>query len=321
MNDDDDRWLWDRAGEPDPVVERLEGLMAPLALPEGTRVPEAPPSRPSPWLPLGVLAALAGAVALVLALVDRGGGADGPRLYDEAGRALAPDSTFVATAERRRLTIGEGGEYGDLELTVGSRLRVARLGADETVLALDHGGLDAFVTARAHPGFFNVDTPSTRCVDLGCQYTLVVEDDGRAHVRVKLGRVAFRDTKRGREREVFVPHGAECWADPGRGAGTPRYLLGPRAQVLALDRYDALPEDAVAARREAAAEVVAGVEDERDLLPVWHLLQDPDPEVVALARGRLVEDYGELEPDAGGPRSAAADRAAWRERLWPDPYR
>jgi len=51
-----------------------------------------------------------------------------------------------------------------------------------------------------------VDTPSARAVDLGCQYTLNVDDRGDGLLKVTMGWVAF-DTD---GRESFIPAGAAC---------------------------------------------------------------------------------------------------------------
>ncbi|MBK6512880.1 MAG: hypothetical protein IPG04_01860 [Polyangiaceae bacterium] len=71
MSDD---YLWDKSGPPDPEVERLEGLFAPMRHEAPLSAPprRAPrPPRRGPWIAGGLLAAAA-AAALWLA-VDRSG--------------------------------------------------------------------------------------------------------------------------------------------------------------------------------------------------------------------------------------------------------
>jgi hypothetical protein len=113
--DRDDRYLWDRTGEPDREIEALEGLLAPLGLHLGTRGSGAPPAPRFASLP-------------VLAGEER----------------VALGSWIDATHAPREVSLGS---VARLTLDPGSRLRAARcvdLGCRYT-LAVDPRGV-----ARVH---------------------------------------------------------------------------------------------------------------------------------------------------------------------------
>jgi hypothetical protein len=326
-SDDPSDYLWDRTGVPDPEVRALEDLLRPLAHDARTLPPAAPlaavrrPAAPRRRRPLLVLASLAGAALVLVALARRGlepppsvglpDAAPAPRLSVASRGALAEAEWLEAADDDVDLVLGE--RLGRFTLRQGSLMQVRRLGADLTRLYLERGELHAFVSAEARPRFFQVDTPAARCVDLGCRYTLAVDEAGDAFVRVLTGRVAFENEGR----EAFVPAGALCRASRSRGPGTPRFEEAPAALVRALDAYDLASDPAT--RRARAAEVVANAASEEDALVLWHLLQDADDEVAAAAAARLAT----ILPLASGPpaagRPAAEHVAAWRdelERLW-----
>src|SRR5437870_3865902 len=85
------------------------------------------------------------------------------------------------------------------------------------VLAPARAWLHAVIAAP--PGQFVVDTPSATATDLGCAYTLRVDEDGSGLLSVEQGWVALEANGL----ESFVPAGASCRIDPARGPGTPRY--------------------------------------------------------------------------------------------------
>jgi hypothetical protein len=118
----------------------------------------------------------------------------------------------------------------------------------------------------APPGQFFVDTPSSTAIDLGCAYTLQVDQTGAGLVRVTTGWVGFEF----RGREAFIPAGAVCATRPGVGPGTPYYedLAAPTRDALAtLDFGHATPD----ARAAALTRVLTDAR-ERDAVTLWHLL-------------------------------------------------
>lgn len=291
-------YLFDKQGEPDPEIVRLEQLLGRFA--HGQRAARSPRARWLWLLPLPLLAA-AGIAAL---LWWRQEPPPPMRTFDvvrERGGAVGEDGWIEARHEPERLTVTN---VGWMTLGAGGRLRVTRLDGEEGRFYLEQGNLEAFVLPTVRPRFFQVETAATTCVDLGCKYVLDVDPETKiAHVRVTLGQVAFTEG----EREILVPRDAECTAVPGHGVGTPRFIECAEDLRRSLDAFDAAtsPDD----RRRAADDVVQAARTPRDSLPLWHLLADADVEVRGRAEAKLVALV-----------SAPADGRsieAWREHLEP----
>ncbi len=85
-------------------------------------------------------------------------------------------------------------------------------------LELARGKMSARIWAP--PRLFFVDTPSAVAADLGCAYTLEVDDDGGSVLHVTSGWVALQL----KDRESMVPAGAACETQPGIGPGTPYFV-------------------------------------------------------------------------------------------------
>ncbi len=114
-----------------------------------------------------------------------------------------------------------------------------------------------------------MDTPSARATDLGCVYTLHVDDDGVGLLSVQAGWVAFEFNGR----EVFVPSGASARTVPRQGPGTPRYGDVGQAFEDALDEVDWGGD---ARRTEPSLEYVLAHARERDAMTLWHLVSRVD---------------------------------------------
>ena len=314
-------YLWDRTGAEDPEVAALERLLSPLkhdgrALEVGRRARGARPGM-HPWL--AVAAAVLMALTLTFAVHPAPGAleisAPGTIALQvvEKREQLAAGAWFTATAERREFALGE---VARIVLDEGSRVKVDRLHTAQARLYLEHGGLQASVSGSARPRFFQVETPATTCVDLGCHYTLKVDGHGDTVVRVETGRVAFEN----HGREVYVPAHATCRASRAHGPGTPRFEDAPAALVAALDAFDAGGSGPAARRRVLADGVLAEVHAPRDCLAAWHLLQDDDPVIVGAAQRRLESVAGKPEgASAAGERPGPEELRQWKRllaRLW-----
>jgi len=323
-----EEYLWDRSGKRDDDVARLEQIMAPLAWSddEPRRAPglSADDPRPAPLARSGSrlwigLASVAAAAALVLMFVQMNSGRSESNSdvlsLRVGGETLLPGALYEARdGEDNELRLGE---VGWLDLAAGSRLRVDQLDSEEVVLHLERGELSAFISPSAKPEFFNIDTPATRCVDLGCAYDLFVLPDGDTSVGVTIGRVAFRDG----EDEVFIPAGAVCRASRERGAGTPRFRDTSEELRAELDLFDLATDRSE--RQERAESVCSMASDDHDALPLWHFLQDDDVAIALVATQALVDLVGTPSglDFTGGGHPDAEERSQWREFLWPDPYR
>jgi hypothetical protein len=158
---------------------------------------------------------------------------------------------------RARIKVGE---IGHVEIEPNSRLRLVEASQDEHRLALDRGTMHA--TIHAPPRLFFVNTPSAEAIDLGCAYTLEVDDDGSGFLHVTSGWVALvRDG-----RESFVPIGAMCETRPGIGPGTPFFDDATEEFRQALARFD------FESGGLEALKVVLKTARERDTFTLWQLL-------------------------------------------------
>jgi hypothetical protein len=169
---------------------------------------------------------------------------------------------------------------GQVEVDPGTRLRLVSTKLTEHRIELAHGRLSARIWAP--PRLFFVDTPSAVAADLGCAYTLEVDDEGRSLLHVTSGWVAF-ETK---ERESMVPAGASCVTQPGANPGTPFFDDASAAFVDALSRFDS---------SQGGADSLSTLLKEarpRDTLTLWHLLA----RTAGADREKVYERLAQLAP-------------------------
>jgi hypothetical protein len=179
-------------------------------------------------------------------------------------------------------------EIGTVNVEPNSRLRLLAEGKGRNRLALDRGTIHAFIWAA--PGDFTVDTPSAIAVDLGCRYTLQVDDSGAGLLRTTLGWVGFKLDGH----EAFIPAGAVCATRPKIGPGTPYFEDASGSFRQALSKFDF----AANAPEERSAELTQILAEarQRDALTVWHLLARVDES----QRGRVYDRLATLVPPPSG---------------------
>jgi hypothetical protein len=234
-----EQYLWDRTGPPDPEIESLESLLAPL------RHRERRISR-GQRLFLGAAAAIVLAAVGAMSLL-RPAPLTNWRFGD--GRRLSPGAR-IQTGPSETATL-EADDTGRIAIAPSSDVRLVS-GGRNSRFAVRRGALEAFIWAP--PGRFIVDTPASKAIDLGCRYRLTVDRDGAGLLTVTLGWVAFeRDGV-----ESFIPAGAACWASREHGPGIPYYQDAPKALKTALAGPD-IPHVLALARP-------------RDALSLWHLM-------------------------------------------------
>ncbi len=201
--------------------------------------------RPTPSGPSWEVASLAGTIRV-----------GGQRINDKArlavGETLETDST-----SRAKISVGA---IGEVELDPNSRIRLLQARVTEHRLALDRGRMQAEISAP--PKLFFVDTPSAEAIDLGCEYTLEVDDSGASLLHVTLGYVALVHD----QREVWIPRYGMCQARPGVGPGTPYFDDASDEFVRALEAFD-FENGGENAFKEVLKESRA-----RDTFTLWHLL-------------------------------------------------
>src|ERR1700682_5394168 len=286
-----DDYLWDRSGEPDPEVQKLETALGRYRqnqpAPSFEKIADIRPAKqhrsffsPAWSYQLGTVAAivlLAATVFLALRPKSMGNARPSwavarlegtPRVgwhsIDEKsgpvrlgiGQTLVTDSS-----SRASITLDETGR---VEIDAGSRLRLVTTGPGRKRLSLERGAIHA--TIWAPPGEFVVDTPSAVAVDLGCVYTLHVDDSGAGLLRTTMGWVGFKLNGH----ESFIPAGAVCKTRPKIGPGTPYFEEATPAFRDALGRFD-FGENTPAERGTLLATIFADAR-KKDALTLWHLL-------------------------------------------------
>jgi len=311
-----DDYLWDGSGEPDPEIRKLESALSRFA--HKGQAPEFPEfviaQRPR-LLQLGFGLrwphTLAAAAALILVLAAVGilrwnkpqptALAQGWDIERVAGAPQVESSTTGKKGASGKLGIGQTlvtdsssranitvAEVGTVNVEPNSRLRLVDEGAGRNRLALEHGTIHAYIWAS--PGQFAVDTPSAIAVDLGCRYTLQVDDSGAGLLRTTLGWVGFKLNNR----EAFIPAGAVCATRPGIGPGTPYFDDAPKSFCEALSKFDFSSQTAT--ERSAELGKILGGARKRDALTVWHLLS----RVEETDRGRVYDRLAALIPPPQG---------------------
>ncbi|MDQ3667079.1 MAG: FecR domain-containing protein [Acidobacteriota bacterium] len=170
------------------------------------------------------------------------------------------------------------GFIGQVEIDPNSRVKLVQTRPTEHRLELARGRLSAHIWAP--PRLFFVDTPSAVAADLGCAYTLEVDDDGGSLLRVTSGWVALQL----RNRESMVPAGAACATRRGIGPGTPYFEDAPESFRQALSKLDFEPHE----KDGSALNQVLMQARLRDTLTLWHLLSRLEGTDRSLVYERLV---------------------------------
>ncbi|HEY3024977.1 MAG TPA: zf-HC2 domain-containing protein [Pyrinomonadaceae bacterium] len=181
----------------------------------------------------------------------------------------------------------EVGSIGQVEVEPNTRLRLLQTQPTEHRLELAHGKMSARIWAP--PRLFFVDTPSAVAADLGCAYTLEVDDQGGSLLRVTTGWVALQL----KDRESMVPAGAACQTRPGIGPGTPYFEDASESFRTALAKLDF---ESGATDRSKTLESLLGDSRVRDTLTLWHLLA----RVEGVERAQVYGRMAELAPPPAG---------------------
>jgi hypothetical protein len=305
-NAEEHDYLWDGSGPPDPEIVRLETVLGPLRH-QGS-APELPQrrsirSRRTVWL----IGALSSAAALLLiaaigryAFLTLGTGwsvqtiAGSPSVdgvQGPVGPTTAPSRLRVGewletdAVSRARIEVGE---IGRVDVEPNTRLQVVKARGGEHRMALAKGLIHARIWAP--PRQFFVNTPSATAIDLGCEYTLHVDEGGGGLIHVTLGWVSFE----GHGRESFIPEGAVAATRPDAGPGTPYYEDAPAGYGDALDLLDfGAPDDP---GRAAALDLILFSARRQDAMTLWHLLSRG----TEAERARVYDRLAALVPPPGG---------------------
>jgi hypothetical protein len=311
MNDD---YLWDGSGAPDPEVQRLENLLGRLR--HDRPAPEFPMPARAPrqllwrfWIP-----AFAAAAALLLALgvwsllrpagpvsgwevasLDGAPRADNRQLRKESrlrtGQWLETDSVS-------RVSLAVDG-LGSVDVEPNTRLRLLKASETEQQMLLDRGTIHAEVTAP--PYVFLTRTPSAYALDMGCSYTIHVDDDGAGILRVTFGWVQFQHG----DRQSLVPAGAASETQPGIGPGAPYFEDSSEAFRNALHIVNFSLSDPRA--RSVALGIVLSEARPGDAFTLLNLFRRIEP----ADRGRLYDRLATLLPPPPGATRESAVEGNW----------
>lgn len=185
--------------------------------------------------------------------IDSQGIGEGGKLG--VGQWLETDATSRAQIDVARI--------GNVRIDPNSRVRLLETNAEEHRLELQRGRLSAVISAP--PRLFFVNTPSGVAEDLGCAYTLEVDDDGNSILHVTIGWVALQLV----DRESTVPAGAACAMKRGYGPGTPYFEDATQSFRTSLAKFDFA---ANASDKTSALATVLSEARPRDAMTLWYLL-------------------------------------------------
>lgn len=285
-------YLWDGSGAPDVEIVRLEKVLhefrhagtppnwAPDDLPAREERFSIFTGRPA-WF---AFAAVAASILMVVSVwIGMRPGESAPPagvvwgVESVTGRPRVGSKAIGRPGEKGTLRLGQTletdgqsrasitvSEVGKVEIDPQTRLRLVESQSSRTRLSLELGTIHARIWAPA--GEFAVDTPSALAVDLGCIYTLHVNEAGEGVLRTTMGWVGFKFN----DREAFIPAGAIGETRPGIGPGTPFFEDASAQFRTALSEFDfgKLSEDQ---RRQQLA-IVLSTARKSDALTLWHLL-------------------------------------------------
>lgn len=235
-------YLWDKTGDPDPELQRWEQLLGRFASSGADPLFRAGPPGPAAaryyWLAAAACLLLAVGIALRVAwqpgpewkvitlsgtpLIDR-------RPVASRGRIGAGGLLETDNLSRAKLRMGL---MGTVEVEPNTRVRLIATRAGRHRIALESGTIAARLWAP--PATLKVDTPSATAIDLGCAFTIHVDEGGTGMLRVTSGWVQFQLD----DRKAVVPAGAAALTRPGVGPGTPFFEDSSSAFRSALERLD-----------------------------------------------------------------------------------
>jgi hypothetical protein len=308
-------YLWDGSGEPDAAVVKLEQALGKFR--HAGRVQEFadnfPAARESKQSLRSVglwfqFAAVAASALIVFSVWS------GLRLPSEtptsgvgwgveqvAGAPRVGTKSIGRPGEKGTLRIGQTLEtdresrasitvsaVGQVDIDPETRLRLLESRTSRTRLELERGTIHAMIWAP--PGEFLVDTPSALAVDLGCAYTLQVDDSGAGLLRTRMGWVGFRLNGR----DAFIPAGAVGETRKGIGPGTPYFEDASEEFRAALRQFDfaKLSDE----ERSVQLTIVLAQARTEDALTLWHLLSRAN----GADRGRVFDRLNAFVPAPTG---------------------
>lgn len=233
-----------------------------------------------------------------------------------AARPIAHETSFrvgqwleTDAISRAKVSVGR---IGEVRVEPNSRVRLVGASPTDHRIELARGTVDALIWAP--PRLFFVDTPSATAVDLGCAYTLTVDDAGNGELHVTAGYVALEHGAR----ESIIPSGLRCLTRRGSGPGTPFHSDTAPELRAAIEAFDFGPS---AARAPAIAQILAHAQAIDDVT-LWHLLGRS----AGAERAAVFDTLARVSPPPAGVTRAAilagdaAARRSWATALGLGPF-
>jgi len=238
---------------------------------------------PSPTLPAGPRISL---TAQPSWRVDRLDGTPriGNQIIHDDGQLRMGQVLETDGRSRARIAVGS---IGNVEIDENTRVRLLATEPTEHRLELTRGKMSAQIWAP--PRLFFVDTPSAVAADMGCAYTLEVDEHGGSLLQVTSGWVALELEGR----ESIVPAGAACETRKGIGPGTPYFVDATEPFRLRLKEVDFNNNPEI---RSASLNLMLDQARPRDTLTLWHLLARVNGE----DRGRVYDKLAGFAPPPSG---------------------
>lgn len=155
----------------------------------------------------------------------------------------------------------EFGKFGQIETAVNTEVALLESDMGHQRLSLKRGKL--YASLSAPPRMFLINTPAGTAVDMGCAYSLEVNDEGETLLKVVSGWVALNLDSR----EELVPAGTTCRSRPGKGPGTP-FVADARPELQnALNNFD------FAGAGSSALDTIIKQARQKDAITLWYLLR------------------------------------------------
>jgi hypothetical protein len=308
---DENGYLWDPHAPIDVEVEALERALAPLRFEHRRRALTLPPApRTAPWRQRTL------AIAATIALVAIGTAGlwkwreswpsgrawplvlrDGARFESQATLALdrpiaiGPQSSARADIAR----------IGEMIIEPASAVTLIETSSTRHRVALERGAIH--VRVWAPPGRFGVRTPGGTAVDLGCIFSVSVDEKGQASAHVQTGWIELYNAWG----ESLIPAGAIGTMTASSAPTVPVYEDATPAFTTSVRAFQNAGDDGT---RMALVDHLARSARARDVLTLLMLAKDATPRV----KRALLERAAQLRPPPAG--LTVDEVVAQRERLW-----
>lgn len=284
-----DDYVWDPKSKGDPGVARIEDALRPLRISRPPMSFDSVPLRRTPrWrfvAAAAVVAMLVGGYTIARLTTDpwsvraiTGSATVAQARVDAStrGNARISEGEWLETGPRSRAEMNVG-RIGRAEFGPGSRVQLVRAEAREHRLSLAKGTMHARIWAP--PRFFLVQTANALAVDLGCVYTLAVDDRGVGELMVESGEVEVIEGTR----RALVPAGNLVSMKRGIGPGLPVRRSSSEEYRNAVNAVESSLNDSTALGR------LLALSTSENSITLFHLLERVSADNRPRVYDRLVE--------------------------------